>query len=84
MVVGEHRDCFGTMYPDNLHLRVGRTNRGKVFSVQLQRIAALMPAERKITVDTEQWDQCTACPEFNSCYKLCVAKVALESVVATA
>ena len=29
----EHKECFGMMFPDDLHLDVNKPNNGKVFSV---------------------------------------------------
>jgi hypothetical protein len=55
--------------------------RGKVFSVELQRAGGLCIASRKTAVDREAWDNCRACPEFDACYKLSMAKLALETGV---
>lgn len=79
----EHRDCFGTMFPDDLHLKSNQPNEGKVFTVWVELIGGFNRGDRKIKADIEQWDDCQQCPEFDSCYKLCLAKTTLESVVAT-
>lgn len=83
MSTKEHRECFGTMFPDDLHLKKNQPNKGKVFTVSLQLVAGFARGDRKIEADIEQWDDCRQCPEFDSCYKLCMAKTTLESVVAT-
>ncbi len=86
MSQSQHKDCFGTMFPDNLHLRNNQQNKGKVFSVRLSQLeGSVLPvrSDRSIKTDKEQWDECKACPEFDSCYKLCLAKVTLESAIAT-
>tara|TARA_R110001592_G_scaffold360963_2_gene670449 strand:- start:23058 stop:23285 length:228 start_codon:yes stop_codon:yes gene_type:complete len=74
------------MFPDNLHLRNNQQNKGKVFSVRISQLeCAVLPvrSDRSIKTDIEQWDECKECPEFDSCYKLSLAKVALESAIAT-
>jgi len=79
----EHRECFGTMFPDDLHLRNDVPNEGKVFTVRMDLAGGMMRSDRSIDIDIEQWDECQQCPEFDSCYKLCLAKVTLESAIAT-
>jgi len=86
MSQSQHKDCFGKMFPDDLHLRINKTNKGKVFAVQLEQLeGAILPVrtDRSIKADIEQWDDCQQCPEFDSCYKLCLAKVTLESAIYT-
>jgi len=81
----EHKECFGKMFPDDLHLRTNVPNEGKVFTVRIESIGGTMPvhSDRSIDVDIEQWDDCRQCPEFDSCYKLCLARVTLESAIVT-
>jgi hypothetical protein len=80
----EHRDCFGKMFPDDLHLKDNEPNKGKVFTVFMGFQGGMIPrrTDRSIEADIEQWDDCQQCPEFESCYKLCMAKVTLESAIA--
>lgn len=79
----KHKECFGKMFPDDLHLKHNTPNEGKVFTVQLNRLGGLMPvtSDRSIKIDIDQWDDCQQCPEFESCYKLCLARVTLESTI---
>ena len=81
----EHKDCFGKMYPDDLHLRVNKPNKGKVFTVLLDSAGGVMTTrrDRRIEIDVNQWDDCQKCPEFDSCYKLSLAKSTLESAIVT-
>ncbi|EMI56801.1 hypothetical protein RSSM_01744 [Rhodopirellula sallentina SM41] len=37
----------------------------------------------QIESNAQQWDECRRCPEFNSCYQMSMAKVALENWVAS-
>ena len=83
MTNNEHRECFGMMFPDDLHLKNNQENKGKVFTVRIELIAGLARGDRSIDADIEQWDDCQQCAEFDSCYKLCLAKATLESIVAS-
>ena len=53
-----------------------------VWMGQFQGAVLPVRTDRSIEADIEQWDDCQQCPEFDSCYKLCLAKVTLESAVA--
>ena len=82
----QHKECFGTMFPDDLHLKVNEPNKGKVFTVWMKEFTGGVirhRSDRSIKTDIEEWDDCQKCPEFDSCYKLCLAKVTLESAVVT-
>ena len=81
----EHKECFGKMYPDDLHLRNNEPNKGKVFTVHLSCSYGVINTrrDRQIEVDIDEWDDCQKCPEFESCYKLSLARVALESAIVT-
>lgn len=78
-----HKECFGKMFPDDLHLRHNTPNSGKVFTVQLNTVGGVMQvsADRSVQVDIDEWDDCQQCQEFSSCYQLCVARVTLESAI---
>ena len=79
----DHKECFGKMFPDDLHLKHNTPNEGKVFTVQLDTTGGIIAKsiDRSVTVDVDQWDDCQQCPEFESCYKLCIARVTLESAI---
>lgn len=78
-----HKECFGKMFPDDLHLKHNAPNKGKVFTVCLKTAGGVIQvsADRSIETNVEEWDDCQKCPEFDSCYKLCMAKVTLESAI---
>jgi hypothetical protein len=80
----KHKECYGTMFPDALHFRNNEPNVGKVFSFELDSTAGMgaIRTARKFSAIIEEWDDCLKCPEFEHCYKLCMAKMSLESVIA--
>lgn len=75
-----HKDCYGTMFHDSLHFTTNDQMQGKVFSFELDS-AGLARTGRGIETDVAEWDDCLACPEFADCYKLCMAKLALENAI---
>ena len=50
--------------------------KGKVFSFELDAVG-LARSDRLVKADLEEWDDCLECPEFDHCYKLCMAKLTL-------
>lgn len=79
--VNEHPECYGTMFPSVLSLREDGSNSGTVFSVVLERAGGMWRSNRSVTADMGRWDRCLECEEFEDCYKLSMAKLALESAV---
>ena len=79
----QHKECYGTMFPDALHFRSNEPNAGKVFSFELDSTPGMgaVRCGRKFSADIEEWDDCLQCPEFEHYYKLCMGKMALESVI---
>ncbi len=79
----EHKECYGTMFPDALHFRENEPQNGKVFSFELDSAGGIYShrSDRKFSANLEQWDDCVKCHEFQHCYKFCMAKIGLESVI---
>lgn len=82
MTLIEHKPCYGTMFPDPRNVSFDGANSGKVFSLVVVSPPGLCRAARDVEVNLEEWDDCTQCPEFDSCYKLSVARSSLENAVA--
>lgn len=76
----DHKECYGTMFHDSLHFAVNEKMKGKVFDFE-QDSLGLGISDRKVSVKIEEWDDCTACEEFEHCYKLCTAKMLLETAM---
>ena len=79
----EHKKCYGTMFPDALHFRENEPMNGKVFTYELDSTGGMYArrSERKYSANDKEWDDCLQCHEFEHCYKYCMAKMALESVI---
>lgn len=78
----QHKPCYGTMFHDSLHFAPNDKMQGKVFAFELDS-AGLARSERRIQTNLVEWDDCIACPEFDHCYKLCMAKLSLESAISS-
>jgi len=70
------------MVPKSLHPEFDHPSAGKVFSFVVVSPPGLSRPARRIEVDRKAWDACVECPEFDHCYKLSLAKLALETAVA--
>ena len=77
----EHKPCYGTMFHNTLHFNINKGMGGKVFSFEIDSIG-LARSDRQVKLDVSEWDDCLSCPEFDHCYKLCMAKLALEAAIA--
>jgi hypothetical protein len=69
------------MFPSLLNLREDQPSAGTVFSVTLERAGGMWRTNRSVTADLERWNECLQCDHFEDCYKLSMAKLALESAV---
>ena len=76
----EHKDCYGTMFHDTLQFQENVPMRGKVFSFELDR-SGLSRSSRRVGVDALEWDDCLDCQEFEHCYKLCMARLLLQTAI---
>ncbi len=74
----KHKKCFGKMFPNSPHVGNQVSSEGKVFSVRETPFGGLIGPNRSVQSDIDEWDDCQNCSEFESCYKLCLGKVALE------
>ena len=68
------------MFHDTLHFNMNKEMKGKVFSFELDTVG-LARSDRKVKTNIEEWDDCLSCPEYEHCYKLCMAKLALEVAI---
>lgn len=76
----EHKTCYGTMFHDTLHFEINKEMKGKVFSFELDSML-MGRSDRSVKADMAEWDDCLECPEFDHCYKLCLAKLTLRDAI---
>ena len=72
-----HKPCYGRMFPPTLNLAEDRS--GKVFGYAIGQSCGMTRPAPKVLVNVAQWDECRTCPEFEDCYKLGTAQLAMES-----
>jgi hypothetical protein len=71
------------MFPDALRFVVNRPSAGKVFGFEVESAGWGSRSGRSIQVDGEAWRHCLECPDFDHCYKLSMAKMALSAAIAS-
>jgi hypothetical protein len=74
----EHKACYGDMFPDTAS---DKPQRDKVFSYTLLPAGGFYRRAPRAEVNQAAWSECTRCPEFEHCYKLSMAKLALETAI---
>ncbi|WP_157967805.1 hypothetical protein [Cohaesibacter intestini] len=79
--MAQHKHCYGTMFHDSLHFETNENMAGKVFSFEVEN-AGLTRSDRHVKASIPEWVECRSCEEFDHCYKLCVAKLMLETAIA--
>ncbi|MEW5977659.1 MAG: hypothetical protein AB1898_17835 [Acidobacteriota bacterium] len=76
----KHQECYGKLFPSIESGESNVTHKGKVFSLRLER-PGMAVTRREVGMDLRQWDECTGCPEFESCFKLSQGKITMELAV---
>ncbi len=76
----EHEICYGTMFHDSWHIILNDSMQGKVFSFELD-TSGLTQTDKSIFAKIDERDDCLACHEFDHCYKLCMAKLQMETAI---
>lgn len=73
-----HKSCYGTMLP---HGHPRHHADGKAFKFREVGPGGMAPRTHEVETDLAEWDDCRACEEFQHCYQLCMAKIALDSII---
>lgn len=76
----QHNPCYGTMLPDPRLVSRDGGGAGKVFSLHVDTPPGLGPRHPQVRENLAEWDNCLGCPEFDSCYRLSLARVALQGL----
>jgi len=67
------------MFPHPLHVSDQGKSSGKVFTLVAVSPAGMCRARPRLDINRAEWDKCLQCPEFEHCYKLSMARVALQT-----
>ena len=77
----KHRDCFATMLPEGSENMARTSSAGKALAWESTPSGGLAAPGRRVLVDMDAWDDCRSCDEFESCYRLCMAKLSLAAAI---
>lgn len=68
------------MFPDLSKIEFNTPHEGKAFTVLVES-SGMGITDHHSSVKMKEWEDCTDCPAYDSCYKLCVAKMLLHVAV---
>lgn len=77
-----HKECYGTMVADMMHPATDRLMPGKVFDFELKSAGGLYRGDRIVRTQLDERDDCTRCGDFDNSFKLSLARLSVEGVVA--
>ena len=72
--------CYGNLFPDPRQTRPNEIHAGKAFSFRLNS-AGIGVQSTEVNVLPEEWEKCTGCWHYRSCYDLSMARLALAAAV---
>jgi hypothetical protein len=72
-----HSDCYGGLFPDFTRLRFKQKQESKAFSALIAS-SGTGPDGRSLEVKRDAWEECTACPDYRTCYDLSMAKLQMN------
>jgi hypothetical protein len=82
MDASDHKTCYGCLFPGVLDVVSDRLMKGQVLSYTVHTPGGIGRFRREVGIDVAEWDRCRSCSEFDHCYKLSMAKLAMETAVA--
>lgn len=75
----EPRPCYGALLPNLPGTSDECRNTGKVFALVTTTPPGLCRARPQVEMNRAAWDECVQCPEFDHCYQLSMARLALQT-----
>jgi hypothetical protein len=70
------------MVADTMYAAADRVVPGKVFEFELKTVGGLHRGDRVVRTKLNEWDACTRCDEFDTCFRLSLGTLTVEGVVA--
>ena len=77
----ERKHCFANMFPVARGVESRASGAGKTLSRESIPSGGLAAPDRRITVNMNEWEDCRSCGEFDSCYRLSMAKLSLAGAL---
>ena len=72
-----HSACYGKMFPPTLVRTANKEVRAKVFGYRVDH-TGVVERGRTVTTDLEAWEDCTVCPDLESCLRLSTGTLLME------
>lgn len=72
-----HAPCYGELFPTGGTIARDGEIGGKVFGYRREQTGVITIGSA-VTADTNAWDECTSCPEFDTCYRFSAGKLMME------
>jgi hypothetical protein len=72
-----HSACYGRIFPPTLVRTDNKEIRGKVFGYLVEH-TGVVERGRTVTTDLQAWEECTLCPDPESCFRLSTGTVLME------
>jgi hypothetical protein len=70
------------MFPDLARLEYNVPCKGKAFVAEMQSLGIGVQST-DLKTDAAAWAKCVACPDYRSCFDLCMAKLALQRAISS-
>lgn len=75
--MNSHPDCYGRLFPSVATITHEQDVAGKVFGYRVDQ-PGVVSGGYASHVHMRVWDECTACPDFDACYRLSAGKLLME------
>lgn len=77
MTPTNHKPCYGSMFPIR---SPGEDPASAGVALKLEAVApaGMLSPRFAVRTDLEAWDNCRACPDFEHCYQLSMARLSLQ------
>jgi hypothetical protein len=72
--------CYGNIFPDFAGSKINQSLRGRVFSTLIQSVGIGIQS-RSSKVDLEQWENCTECEHYRTCYDLSLGQLLVSMAI---
>jgi hypothetical protein len=74
------KTCFGNIYPDLEKFQFAKPLAGKVFQITVDTIGPGQ-RDRTLTIDTDAWEDCRQCEDFQNCFDFSSAKLQMQRLL---
>ncbi len=73
-------NCYGKMFPTVVQMVANQSVSGKVFGYELEQVG-IGARRRTATANRAAWEECSVCPQFDTCGRLSQGSLLMELAV---